>query len=627
MMTLDDLLTDSDDEMDNTGIGDSYSVDGSVGSVLSESEVETLLTEKLIQGFVLQPTCCPTCNTPLVKAMTNMPIPVEEDDGDGAGKTVPINGVPFCVSCCAHVMTTKEEIRIMTEKNALLGGSGAVLLAMSEDEESDDEDFVPRIVPQPLSMVLTEPADSNYTGASAKVLEPMSQHISEPMSEPMSKPVSQPVSRPTSASQPIAEPVSRPTSASQPISEPSVVQEVEEINDYFPAAPPLSEPIYQPASQLISEPMSPNQPASHLISEPMSPTSRLQEVEVDEYFTLTQPKTVDSVLIETAHDYPPPAPPLAMQASYISSPGSLPISQPRSAFASESISEFIPQPVQEPIVASEIAIGSTDHLEEKIESPAMLLQPNEPFSPLSPVSPSPAEYLLPDGSSQPEPSTNRTLSAVSTEVDDPIYTPAQPDISGISAIFAPEEVTPGPNPPPAMAPPVEDPEAPVTEDDYEKRRLVATKILGAKMLQGFTLRETQCDVCSMPIMQKPNSPDLMCVVCPVLAKKARKKEKRERAQQMQLEAERAQQMQMEAEKEKQIQLLEAAQAQQKLQLMVEQGHLKQKLNIERAHLESEREKAQLMQLQAERAKETMQMTVEQVEQKNTAGGRASAVGS
>ena len=55
------------------------------------------------------------------------------------------------------------------------------------------------------------------------------------------------------------------------------------------------------------------------------------------------------------------------------------------------------------------------------------------------------------------------------------------------------------------------------------RREIATKVLGAKMLQGYTLKETTCDTCGMPVMDFKGK--VNCVVCPVLAKKAKKKMK------------------------------------------------------------------------------------------------------
>mmetsp|Transcript_4955 Transcript_4955/g.5480 ORF Transcript_4955/g.5480 Transcript_4955/m.5480 type:complete len:363 (-) Transcript_4955:41-1129(-) len=58
-------------------------------------------------------------------------------------------------------------------------------------------------------------------------------------------------------------------------------------------------------------------------------------------------------------------------------------------------------------------------------------------------------------------------------------------------------------------------------EEYSVRREIATKVLGAKMLQGYTLKETTCDTCGMPVMDFKGKVD--CVVCPVLAKKAKKK--------------------------------------------------------------------------------------------------------
>jgi uncharacterized Zn finger protein (UPF0148 family) len=65
-----------------------------------------------------------------------------------------------------------------------------------------------------------------------------------------------------------------------------------------------------------------------------------------------------------------------------------------------------------------------------------------------------------------------------------------------------------------------------TKEEYSVRREVATKVLGAKMLQGYTLQETTCDRCGMPQMEKRGN--IECVVCPALAKKAKKKMKAEK---------------------------------------------------------------------------------------------------
>mmetsp|Transcript_334 Transcript_334/g.795 ORF Transcript_334/g.795 Transcript_334/m.795 type:complete len:1201 (-) Transcript_334:141-3743(-) len=96
-----------------------------------------------------------------------------------------------------------------------------------------------------------------------------------------------------------------------------------------------------------------------------------------------------------------------------------------------------------------------------------------------------------------------------------------------------------------MSPRAGDPEKPIdvedlqgekeeTEDPLEElsvRREIATKVLGAKMLQGWTLKEKTCESCAMPLMEHKGKED--CPVCPVLAKRAKKKLK----QQKRIEAE------------------------------------------------------------------------------------------
>jgi len=64
-------------------------------------------------------------------------------------------------------------------------------------------------------------------------------------------------------------------------------------------------------------------------------------------------------------------------------------------------------------------------------------------------------------------------------------------------------------------------------EEYNVRRDIATKILGAKMLQGYILKEDQCDKCGMPTMEHHGV--MECVVCPVLIKRAKKKKGEEEA--------------------------------------------------------------------------------------------------
>mmetsp|Transcript_11466 Transcript_11466/g.26583 ORF Transcript_11466/g.26583 Transcript_11466/m.26583 type:complete len:968 (+) Transcript_11466:1-2904(+) len=71
------------------------------------------------------------------------------------------------------------------------------------------------------------------------------------------------------------------------------------------------------------------------------------------------------------------------------------------------------------------------------------------------------------------------------------------------------------------------------QKEYSLRREIATKVLGSKMLQGYTLKERTCTKCGMPVMEYKGRED--CVVCPALAKRARK----ELRKQQRLEKEKA----------------------------------------------------------------------------------------
>jgi uncharacterized Zn finger protein (UPF0148 family) len=69
------------------------------------------------------------------------------------------------------------------------------------------------------------------------------------------------------------------------------------------------------------------------------------------------------------------------------------------------------------------------------------------------------------------------------------------------------------------------------EMDYREKRALATKILGSKMLHGYTLQQSPCEECNMPLMEKNGNID--CVVCPAMAakkEKARQQKSLERAQ-------------------------------------------------------------------------------------------------
>lgn len=136
-------MANSDDDMDNVEICEIIGQSQSESDDEQSEEVGALLASKLIEGFVLLQSCCPACNTPLVKAMLNITTEIKteekknDSDNDRDVKRVePINGVSFCANCCAHVLTNKEEIQTIHEAAALSGHlKGEILMVMSDDED------------------------------------------------------------------------------------------------------------------------------------------------------------------------------------------------------------------------------------------------------------------------------------------------------------------------------------------------------------------------------------------------------------------------------------------------------------------------------------------------------------
>jgi len=131
----DELKVDSD----GMSIVNLNSLDQSVSTNYSVIEVDAMITDKLLDGYVLQTKVCPFCNTPLVKAADTsegLGAVASVSSGESLKPAEPIQGVCFCVGCSAHVVTTKEENRILTELDILNGKShGAILMAMSDEVE------------------------------------------------------------------------------------------------------------------------------------------------------------------------------------------------------------------------------------------------------------------------------------------------------------------------------------------------------------------------------------------------------------------------------------------------------------------------------------------------------------
>lgn len=128
-------------------------VNGFNGQVLDivddEARIEQLLSECLLEGYVLLEKSCPhpKCSTPLVKKNAETTSGVR-----GGGKEIepllvpsqsfnqpftPINGVPYCVSCSSHVVTEQSEVDIL-EKSDALKNKGGVLVAMAESTSTAD---------------------------------------------------------------------------------------------------------------------------------------------------------------------------------------------------------------------------------------------------------------------------------------------------------------------------------------------------------------------------------------------------------------------------------------------------------------------------------------------------------
>ncbi len=125
-----------------------------------EIEIEKLLSEKLLQGYLLLEKACPSCATPLVKLQTNFSL--DKDDDVSYNTSVepvlvpsesfdqpfcPVAGVPFCVSCQSHVVTEESEVRLL-EKSDTLKAKGSILVAIQE-----------AVAPMPLPLPLRERKD------------------------------------------------------------------------------------------------------------------------------------------------------------------------------------------------------------------------------------------------------------------------------------------------------------------------------------------------------------------------------------------------------------------------------------------------------------------------------------
>jgi hypothetical protein len=99
-----------------------------------DDDADNIIMEYLLNGYALTSLMCPSCHTPLIKNFNEDPeesSPTVDQEKHDVGK--PINGIPFCVSCKAVVVTSNSELQIMwkNEYKYLMGVEGAVHLAIN----------------------------------------------------------------------------------------------------------------------------------------------------------------------------------------------------------------------------------------------------------------------------------------------------------------------------------------------------------------------------------------------------------------------------------------------------------------------------------------------------------------
>jgi hypothetical protein len=120
---------------------------GATSRTISEAEIEQLLSEKLMEGYVLLDTSCPVCSTPLVKNHSRGPKLHNQNNKSTMRRPVilpsdsfhkpfkPVDGVPICVVCRSHVVTHESDISIL-ERCESLKDRGSILLALYSSSSS-----------------------------------------------------------------------------------------------------------------------------------------------------------------------------------------------------------------------------------------------------------------------------------------------------------------------------------------------------------------------------------------------------------------------------------------------------------------------------------------------------------
>lgn len=124
-------------------VGMSPSGRTSLSRDIPETEIEELISDQLVGGCVLMDKSCPACVTPLLKQMDELPVEPHDDASLKKGKSkdttksslslVPIDGVPFCVACQAHVVTCNDEVEKVEKQKQTL--QDMVLTALALEDE------------------------------------------------------------------------------------------------------------------------------------------------------------------------------------------------------------------------------------------------------------------------------------------------------------------------------------------------------------------------------------------------------------------------------------------------------------------------------------------------------------
>ena len=131
--------------------------------MISDAKIEQMLSEKLIKGYVLMEATCPKCAVPLVKNHQMVPRSLSNLSGDENDPTnmnvvdkavllpvesfeqpfKPVDGVPMCVGCDSHVITSETEMTILEQCDALKD-NGSIYVAL-ETAAASPEEWEPKV--------------------------------------------------------------------------------------------------------------------------------------------------------------------------------------------------------------------------------------------------------------------------------------------------------------------------------------------------------------------------------------------------------------------------------------------------------------------------------------------------